>query len=302
LAAAVDDRALDAGRSRVDESTSLTAILLALMASASWGVADFAGGLLSRRLPALVVLLGQQATALVICGVVIAAAGEGLPSDRAIALSLAAGVCGAIALGAFYRSLALGTMSIAAPISASGAVVPVLVGVATGDRPTALQTAGLAITLAGVILASREASAEGDGSTDRRRSILLALLAAVFFGTYFSLSDVAADESVLWLLALGRAAAVPLLVGVAIVSGTLRLPERRDVVFVAGVGVADLIATGLYAVALTEGLLSIVAVVGALYPVTTVLLARAVLHERLRPAQAAGVALAFTGVAAVAAG
>ena len=248
-------------------------------------------------------LLGQQATALLIVGVVIAVVGEGLPGDRTIVLSLAAGVCGAIALGAFYRSLALGTMSIAAPISASGAVVPVMVGVATGDRPTVVQAVGLAITLTGVVLASREATAPGeDPSTDRRKSVLLALLAALFFGTYFSISDVAADESVLWLLALGRAAAVPLLVGVALVSGSLRRPARRDVVFVAGVGVADLIATGLYAVALTEGLLSIVAVVGALYPVTTVLLARAVLHERLQPVQAAGVALAFTGVAAVAAG
>ncbi|CAA9504677.1 MAG: hypothetical protein AVDCRST_MAG85-1975 [uncultured Solirubrobacteraceae bacterium] len=282
----------------------MLAISLALLASASWGVADFAGGLLSRRLPAVLVLLGQQATALVVVGLVIAIAGEGPPEQRAILLSLAAGVCGAIALGLFYRSLALGAMSIAAPISASGIVVPVVVGVATGDRPTALQAVGLAVIAAGVVLASREAAGEADqaGAVDRRKSVLLALAAALFFGTFFTLSDSAADSSVLWLLFLGRSAAVPLLAILARATGNLRVPERRDLLFLAGVGVADLVATGLYAVALTEGLLSIVAVVGALYPVTTVLLARAILHERLQVAQAIGVALAFTGVAAVAAG
>jgi drug/metabolite transporter (DMT)-like permease len=280
----------------------MTAVGLALLASACWGLADFCGGLLSRRLPAVVVLLFQQTIALAIVGAIIVAAGEGPPDERAIWLSLGAGAVGGLALGVFYRALSVGTMSIVAPISASGSVtVPLIVGLATGDRPSALQFAGLAVILVGVTLAARERSALPAGSASRQ-SIVLALIAAAGFGVYFTLSDSAADSSVLWLLFLGRCASAVLLSAVALFTRKLHVPARRDIAFIAGIGIADVLATGLYALAMTEGLLSIVAVVGALYPITTVLLARAVLHERLHREQAVGVVLAFTGVAAVAAG
>jgi drug/metabolite transporter (DMT)-like permease len=169
----------------------------------------------------VLVLLGQQLTALLVVGAIVAATSEHPPSREAILLSLAAGTSGAIALGCFYRALAVGTMSIVAPISASGVTVPVIVGVATGDRPSGIQAVGLAITFAGVLLASRE---RGEGKASSL-SIALALVAALGFGTYFTLSDSAADESILWLLLLGRCAAVPLLVGAALVNRTLRVPQ-----------------------------------------------------------------------------
>src|SRR3712207_6554778 len=127
------------------------AVVLALFASGFWGVADFGGGLLSRRLPAVLILLGQQAVALVLVAAIIVASGAAAPDQRGVVLSLCAGVFGALALGTFYRALAVGTMSIVAPISASGVTVPVVVGIATGDRPSALQAAGLAITVIGVV-------------------------------------------------------------------------------------------------------------------------------------------------------
>jgi drug/metabolite transporter (DMT)-like permease len=252
----------------------------------------------------VVVLLVGQAVGVAIAGAIIVAVGEGAPSGRAVLLSALAGAAGAIALGAFYRGLAVGTMSIVAPISASGVTLPVAVGIATGDRPSALQAAGLAITVVGIVLASREAEqvAEGRAGGTSRRSVALALVAAVGLGLYFTLSDPAADESVLWLLLVARTTAVVLLTGAAVaVRASVAMPPR-DLGTLALIGVLDLTATGLYGLANTEGLLSVVAVVGALYPVTTVLLARTVLHERLARMQAAGVALAFTGVAAVAAG
>ena len=285
----------------------MLAVGLALAASACWGVADFLGGLLSRRLSAILILLGQQAIGVLVVGAVLLATLEDPPGTRAIVLSLLAGVAGAAALGCFYRALAVGTMSVVAPISASGATLPVAIGIATGDRPSALQAAGLAVTMVGVVLASRELS-DGDAARGvaQRTSILLALAAALGFGTFFALSDAAADDSIVWLLFLGRAISVVLLAAVLVrvLRGGARpqRPGRRDVSGIALVGVLDLAATGLYALANTEGLLSVVAVVGSLYPVTTVLLARFLLHERLRPAQAAGVLLAFTGVAAVAGG
>jgi drug/metabolite transporter (DMT)-like permease len=265
-------------------------------------VADFVAGLASRRRSAIVVLLVGQAAGVVIAGAIIAAVGEAAPGQRAIVLSALAGAAGAVALGAFYRGLAVGTMSIVAPISASGVALPVVVGVATGDRPTALQGVGLALTVTGVVLASREA--EEEALPDARRSVVLALVAATGLGLYFVLSDDAADESVLWLLLVARATAAVLLTGAALATRAFAepAPRPRELSTLVLVGVLDLAATGLFGIASTKGLISVVAVVGALYPVTTVLLARAVLGERLARGQAAGVALAFTGVAAVAAG
>ncbi|HEX8121367.1 MAG TPA: EamA family transporter [Solirubrobacteraceae bacterium] len=276
-------------------------VALALAASACWGVSDFAGGLTSRRLPTIVVLLGQQVAGALIVGAVIVASAEDPPDARAIWLSLLAGATGALALGAFYRALAIGTMSVIAPITSSGVIVPVVVGVASGDRPSAVQAMAIPVIFAGVVLASRE-RAEQPRPAAARASVLLALLAALSFGVYFSITDAVADDSVLWLLLLGRAAAIVPLIALVTARPPPTRPTGRDLLALAAIGALDLLATGLYALATTKGLLSIVAVVGVLYPVTTVLLARAVLGERLHRAQQAGVGLAFAGVAAVAAG
>jgi drug/metabolite transporter (DMT)-like permease len=248
------------------------------------------------------VLLGQQLAGGLIAAAVIVAAGEALPGGRAVWLSLVAGLTGAVALGAFYRALAVGTMSIVAPISASGVTLPVVVGIAGGDRPSALQAAGLAVTVAGVMLASREVHEDAGLAKASRQSIVLALLAAVMFGVFFILTDTVADDSILWLLLLARSASVVALMAIVAVRPPAIRPTRTDLGPLAAIGALDLAATGLYALALTEGLLSVVAVVGALYPIATVLLARGILKERLQRVQAIGVVLAFLGVAAVAAG
>jgi drug/metabolite transporter (DMT)-like permease len=277
----------------------VVAIGIALLASACWGVADFCAGLASRKLSALVVVVVQEAVGALIVVAIIVATAEGLPDGRTVLLSIAAGAAGAVGLGAFYRALAVGTMSIAAPISASGVTLPVLFGIATGDRPAALQAAGLVLAIGGVVLASREVRDE-HAPAGARQSVMLALFAAVGLGAYFTLSDSAADGSILWLLLLARITAVLLIGAVVVARREAAAPPRSVLPTLVLVGVLDLAATGLYAIATTKGLLAVVAVVGALYPVATVLLARAVLHERLQRPQAAGVVLAFLGVAAVA--
>jgi drug/metabolite transporter (DMT)-like permease len=245
---------------------------------------------------------------------VIVATAEALPSGRTVWLSLLAGSAGALALGAFYRALALGTMSIVAPITSSGVIVPVVVGVASGDRPSVAQALAIPVIFAGVVLASREAAPEAAAAAPGRTpppsgarsagrtAVILALFAALAFGVYFAVTDTVADDSVLWLLLIGRMAATVLMTALLVVRPPAVRPAPRDLPGLAAIGGLDLLATGLYALATTEGLLSIVAVVGALYPIATVLLARAILGERLRRGQQAGVALAFAGVAAVAAG
>jgi drug/metabolite transporter (DMT)-like permease len=277
------------------------AVLLALVASSCWGVADFIGGLRSRRVALPVVLAFVEGTGFVLVLALIALESEPLPSTRALLLSLAAGLAGVLGLGAFYRALAIGTMSIVAPISATAVALPVVLGVATGDRLSAVTSAGLACAVVGVVLASREAD-EGTGrAAAGRASIALALAAAVGFGSYFALSDAAADESVLWLLVVARVVVLPVLAAIVLVRRPPR-PTRPDALALVAAGTLDVSATGLYGLANTKGALSIVSVVGSLYPVTTVLLARAVLGERIRAVQTAGILAALAGVALIAAG
>jgi drug/metabolite transporter (DMT)-like permease len=279
----------------------MTPVLLSLAASCCWGVADFIGGLQTRRVAIPVVLAMVEGTGLVLMLVVLAATGEPLPGGRAVVLSLVGGVGGVLALGCFYSALSIGTMSIVAPISATGVALPVIVGVATGDDLSVLVSAGLAVTVVGVILASREAHDDERRAAAGRLSIGLALLAAVGFGSYFVLSDAAADDSVLWFLVLSRVIPVPLLIAVALWRRMPR-PAGGSTLLLALGGTLDCGATGLYALANTKGALSIVAVVGSLYPVATVVLARAILGERIRPVQRAGVAAALAGVAMIAGG
>lgn len=277
------------------------AVLLALIASGCWGLADFTGGLKSRRVPVLTVLLVVEATGMTLGLIAIAIAGEGLPGGTAIAESLLAGFAGIVALGAFYRALAIGTMSIVAPISSTGVAIPVVVGIVTGNHLSVLVSLGLAVAVVGVVLASREAGEDAGAIRDRRASVALALAAAVGFGLYFALADPAADASILWLLVLSRLLAVPALAAI-VLRRRLAWPARADLLTLVGAGTLDVTATGLFAIANTKGALAIVSVVGSLYPVSTVLLARGLLGERLRPLQAAGVVAAMTGVALIATG
>jgi drug/metabolite transporter (DMT)-like permease len=279
----------------------MVSVLLSLAASSCWGVADFLGGLQAKRVPVAVVLCLVEGTGLAGVLVVIAITGEPLPGQRAAILAMVAGVAGVIALGCFYRALAIGTMSIVAPISATGVSLPVVVGIATGDRLSTIVAVGLAVTVVGVVLASREGHDDAERAATGKLSVALALVAAVGFGSYFVMSDAAADDSVLWLLALSRIIPVPALAAFAWRRG-MRPPPARNALALVAAGTLDCSATGLYGLANTKGALSIVAVVGSLYPVMTVMLARAVLGERIRRVQQVGVAAALAGVAMIAAG
>jgi drug/metabolite transporter (DMT)-like permease len=276
-------------------------VLLSLAASSCWGVADFLGGLQSKRVPVAVVLCVVEGAGLAGVLVIILATGEPFPGARAAILSVVAGIGGVIALGCFYRALAIGTMSIVAPISATGVTLPVVVGIATGDRLATIVAVGLAVTFVGVLLASREQHDDVERAAAGKLSVALAFVAAVGFGSYFVMSDAAADDSVLWLLLLSRIVPVPALALLAWSRG-MRPPTRRIAGTLVVAGTLDCGATALYAVANTKGALSIVSVVGSLYPVMTLILARAVLGERIRRVQQVGVVAALAGVAMIAAG
>jgi len=290
------------------------AVALGLSSSLFWGLGDFLGGLQSRRVRVLAVLLVSQASGLTAIAVGIAIARPEASSLADLWPAAAGGLAGAIALSAFYRALAIGTMSIVAPISATGAAVPVVVGIAGGDRPAALQLAGIVAAVVGVVLASRELDEPQKGSglaapagpdaghVPERTSIALALVAALGFGTFFVGMDAGADASVPWALLANRVASVS---AVLLVVGAARVPlpgSPRRLAPLVLVGLLDAGANGLYAWGSTEGLVSVVAVLGSLYPVATVLLARLVLGERVRRVQGVGIVAALAGVALIAAG
>jgi drug/metabolite transporter (DMT)-like permease len=274
-------------------------IVLALAASACWGVADFFGGLQSRRLSAVTVVLGVQTAGLLIAVVAVLAAGKPVPDGTQAAWAVAAGLAGVLGLTCLYRALAVGTMSIVAPISSTSVALPVLVGLFGGDTLSAVQASGLVCAAVGVVLAGREEGGEAAGA-GAGAGVLLALAAAVGFGMYFVGSAQAGDGGVLWTLLLARIAAVPVLALIAGVSRAPLVPGRRDAARLFAIGGLDLTATGLYTAATTKA--ELVAVPGALYPVSTVLLARVLLGERLSPVQGAGVVGALAGVALIVAG
>jgi drug/metabolite transporter (DMT)-like permease len=224
-----------------------------------------------------------------------------VPEASAIGWAALAGSAGIVALGSLYRGLAIGTMSVVAPISATGAAVPVLVGLAQGERPDTPQVVGMGLALIGVILASREPAE--DGPSPKRAAIGLALVAALGFGAFYVAMDKAtAQAGVAGALIVARAASLTLLVLAALVVRPELPREVANIAKLGVIGLLDLSANGLYALATREGLLSVVSVLGSLYPAVTVVLARVVLRERVARAQEAGVLLALAGVVAITAG
>lgn len=279
----------------------MIAVVLALGAALAWGAADFLGGLKSRAAATLAVLALSQAAGLALVAAFVAARAEGPPEARFFAYSALAGMAGAVGIGALYRGLAVGAMSIVAPITATGAVIPVVVGVATGERPSARQGVGLALALGGVGLAARQHGGEGL-PVRLAAGVGLALLAALGIGSFFLALDAASEGGVAWALLVQRAVSV----GLVLAAAALVRPElglaRRDLAAVLVVGLLDMSANALFALASTRGLVSITSVLASLYPVTTVVLARLLLGERIARAQQVGVVGALAGVVLISAG
>lgn len=279
----------------------MIAVALGLGSSLAWGIADFLGGLASRRLSVLSVLAVSQVVGLALLVIVVAARGEGPPAAHHLLVAGASSIVGVGALAAFYRGLAVGTMAVVAPISSTAAVVPVVAGIVGGERPSAPQLAGIVLAVAGVALASREESEEA-ARGGLAKGTGLALLSALGFGSFFVLIASASEGDVFWALLSNRVVGVAMLGGLALVLRPSLSFERGDARMLVGIGVFDVAANTSFAVASTQGLVSVVGVCSSLYPVVTVLLARSFLGERVRAAQLAGVALALTGVVAIGAG
>jgi drug/metabolite transporter (DMT)-like permease len=275
--------------------------VLALLSSLLWGFADFLGGTISRRMTTYAVIGVSQTIAL--GSALIAAAVLGSFSDPIgyLPWALGAGAVGFIGVAAFYRALATGTMGVVAPIAAIGVVVPVAVGLARGESPSAVQFAGALITILGVVLASGP-DLRGGGTRDSARPIILAFVAAAGFGFALLFIAEGSDKSVVMTLIFMRVVDVGVVGVLALVVRHLGGFKRKDLPALAALGGSDIVANAMYGVATTAGLVSLTAVLASLYPAVTVVLARRVHGERMRRVQEVGVATTLLGVVLLAAG
>jgi drug/metabolite transporter (DMT)-like permease len=281
----------------------VSAVALALASSLAWGVADFGAGLASRRLAVLTVMAVSSAGSLPVIAILVALREDAVLTPGAAALAALAALSGTVGLAAFYRGLVVGAMSLVAPISSTAAVVPLVFGLAIGERPGLLEAAGMALALGGVALASREA---GEPAVTRARrtsaGVGLALIAALGFGGFFVAIAAASDPDPWTAILVQRSTGLALiLAAVAVVRPRFAVRPLETAALVA-IGVLDLSANLLFALASTRGLVSLVGLLGSLYPVVTVLLAAGFLGERPRSNQWAGVAAALAGVAMIGAG
>ena len=272
------------------------AVLLALGCAVVYGASDFLGGLASRRTSVFgVVAFSQRAGLVALVALLPWLGGRVGPAD--LGWGAAAGVAGAAGLVVFFRTLAGGVMSVVAPVTAvTAAAVPVLVGLAGGDRIDLWAALGILLALAAVVLVS----AEGGLSalrTARPAGVPPALLAGSMFGLFFVLLDRTSDDTGLTPLVTARLASVALAVGIALVGRKPMRASRPALPLVVASGIGDMSANALFLLATQQpGQLAITGVLASLYPVSTVVLAQVVLRERLAAAQMAGLGTAVAAV------
>ncbi len=268
----------------------MTAIALALVSSLAYGFTDFFGGMASRRTSVFVVGAVAQPAGLVLLFALVPFFG-GTVSAAALLWGAASGVAGAVAFLLLFRSLAIGPMSIASPLSAlTSAVLPVFAGIAFGEQLTGLIVAGIMLGLLAVLLVSRQH--DDTPHPVSRRVVAMSLTSGVFIAIFFVALERSPDGSGLWPLITSRAMAAVVMVVAGVASGALVRPGGAVTRLILGAAALDVIATAAFLLATREGLLAVVAVITALYPAGTLLMARVVLGERMQLIQKVGLGLA----------
>ncbi len=275
--------------------------LLALTSSAMWGTADFLAGELSRRRAALAVAGASQIVGLAVMLVILFASGENAVVPAAgtfLGWSLLSSVAGLGGLVAFYTALSTGRMGVVSPIAALGVLVPLAVGFLRGESPSGVQNLGIIIAVVGVVLAS---GPEVSGKVGLR-PVLLAAVAALMFGLFTVFLAEGSQVSAVWTLTAQRTCSTAIVVVVALFVGSIGGLQRGDAPRLAVIGAFDVGANLAFGIATTMGLLAVISVLGSIYPVVTVILAWAVLRERLLPVQYVGAGATLFGVALIAGG
>jgi uncharacterized membrane protein len=280
------------------------AALLALVSALCYGVSDFSGGLAARRVSATAVVLVSNALSLVLAVLVVGLVPGSVYRTADMMWGVAAGAVGLLGVVLLYRGLAIGPMSVVAPLTAVlSAVVPVVVGIVRGERPGTIAVAGIVLAIPAMVLIGR-APRSGARSRLSRGAITSALCAGVSFGGFYVLLAQTGSDGGAWPLVGQRGASVAILLGLTAVAAlrrrTAALPRGRALSLSVVAGLTDFAANLAYVLATHRGLLALVAVISSLYPATTLLLARGVLNERMARQQGAGLLLAAAAVALLA--
>ena len=293
-------------------------VILGLLAGVTYGAADFIGGLASRRSSTLSVVVISQFSGLVVLLALLPVLPAASPSRIDLVWGLLAGLGGAAGITLLYRGLAIGRMSLVSPITAVvAAIVPFAAGLLEHERPSLTALIGVAIALIAVVLVSatdmpgEPASNAAPGLVGfpgprvtaaavrtwwLQPGLIEAVLSGIGIGIFYVLIARTGRYAGLWPLACSRSASMGVLVAVALISKRSLAPQRTGVPPIVFAGVIDMFANALFLIATRFGMLSIVAVLASLYPASTVLLARTVLHEKLSRLQLAGVACALAAI------
>jgi uncharacterized membrane protein len=290
--------------------------LLAVLSAAMLGSADFVGGMAAKRANAVVVVTWSNIAGLFTALVATAVFLPGVVSGADAAWGAMAGLCGSVGAVLLYYALASGSMSIVAPTTAAtAAVIPILGGVLAGNRLPAMAVVGVVLAVVSILLVSISPASGGEhatldrayveGTLKRKRGaglriLVCALAAGAGFGGLFVLLAQTSTEGTLWPLVFARCATVPLLLGTVVVRRLSLAISRWSWSLALLCGFLDMTSTILYLIAVRQGDLAIIGVLASLYPASTVLLARFVLQERIRPIQLCGIVLAVASFALLA--
>lgn len=277
-------------------------VLLALGSAVAYGLSDFVGGILSRRMRVFAVAVVGQSVSTAGTGVATLLF-PGAPTTPDWVWGAVAGVGSGIGAAFLYRGLASGRMSVVAPLSAvAAALLPVAAGFISGERPTLVTWLGVVCAFPAIWLVSRAAEEAPDDDRAHRAGVADGLLAGLGFGSLFAALGQVDDGSGLGPLALAQATSVVAIVALAVALRQPWFPRYRGEAAASIAGLLGALATSLFLLSTQSGLLTVAAVLSSLYPASTVLLAALLLHERIRRSQGLGLLLAGAAVALVAAG
>lgn len=273
----------------------MISIGFAMAACMGWGIADFIGGLKSRDVPTLTVIILSNAVGLCVLGSILASSGRPFMDDPNLIWAIPAGLLGIGAMYLLYRSLAIGVMSILAPVSSAGVILPVIWGIYCGETLHTLTMTGILAAFLGIILATIEPGKK-KGQIKWTKGLFHALGAAVCTGLYFILIDNASQNDPFWASMILRISTFIFLIPLILIVRSPVKIRKNHLPLIILMGVMDALASFSFALASNSGLLSIAAVVSSLYPAVTIVLSGIIIKEKMNKVQSSGVMLAITGV------
>ncbi len=271
---------------------AFTAVLFGLVSAVTWGAGDFSGGMAVKRTNPYGVVISAHVMSLVLLAALALIFGERIPPFSDWLWGGAAGLCGGIGLALLYRALATGQMSVAAPVSALvAASLPVFVSAVSDGLPRLVTLAGFGLALTAVWLISG-----GIGIELKVRHLYLPVVAGLIFGAFFIFLHYGSSTSVFWTLAATRVTSIAGLLGYCLISGEDWIPTRDSWGWIALSSVLDAAGNTFYALSARMGRMDVAAVLGSLYPGSTVLLAWFVLKERISRVQTFGILIALAAI------